>query len=304
MVSTLSIICMVITLLLSLVLPIAVFVWYGRTHKQKGIWIAGVLGAGGFALLQLGIRLTVLSMLTTIPAVVTWIEGHYILYCFLLAFTAGLFEVVARYGVAKILYMNKSLVNSLTYETGFMAGIGHGGIEAVALVGATYINNLIFTLLVNTGLWTTVLDNISAAALAAGDTAMYEAYASIQTTLIDTPWYLYLAGGYERLLTMIAHIAMTLVVFYFVSRKKDIIGVLIALGWHTAIDFFVPLFNGLASEYLGNRIPQNTAYACVYILLTVIALIAIVVIAKLKAKWKMLEDVNCQMTTENVVMGE
>lgn len=96
---------------------------------------------------------------------------------------------------------------------------------------------------------------------------------------------------------------ITLVVFYFVSRKKDILGVLIALGWHTAIDFFVPLFNGLASEYLGNRISQNTAYAYVYILLTVIALIAIVVISKLKAKWNMLEDVNCQTTTENVVMG-
>lgn len=295
MVSTLSMICMIVTLLLSLVLPITAFVWYGRKHKQKGIWIAGVLGAGGFALLQLGIRLTILSMITTIPAVVKWIEGHYILYCFWLAFTAGIFEVIARYGVAKILYKNKSLVNNLTYEIGFMAGIGHGGIEAIALVGATYINNLIFAILVSTGLWTMVLDAISAAADAAGDSAMYEVYAPVQTTLIDTPWYLYLVGGYERLLTMIAHIAMTLVVFYFVGRKKDIIGILIALGWHTAIDFFVPLFNGMASEYLGNRITQNMAYACVYILLTVIALIAIVVIMKLKAKWKVLEEVSCQM---------
>lgn len=304
MVSTLSIICMIITLLLSLVLPITAFVWYGRKHSQKGIWIAGVLGAGGFALLQLGIRLTILSMIMTIPAVVTWIESHYIMYCFLLAFTAGLFEVIARYGVAKILYKNKSIVDNLTYEIGFMAGIGHGGIEAVALVGATYINNLIFTILVNTGLWTTVLDNISAAASAAGDSAMYEAYASIQTTLVDTPWYLYLAGGYERLLTMIAHIAMTLVVFYFVSCKKDMIGVLIALGWHTAIDFFVPLFNGMANEYLGNRITQNTAYVCMYALLTVVALIASAVIMRLKKAWKPMEGADCQTVCIDAVSGE
>ena len=35
MVSTLSIICMVITLLLSLVLPIVIFVWYGLKQKKK-----------------------------------------------------------------------------------------------------------------------------------------------------------------------------------------------------------------------------------------------------------------------------
>lgn len=286
MVSILSIIFMIITLFLSLVLPIAVFIRYGKAHKQKGIWMAGILGACGFTLLQIGIRLPVLSVIGAIPGFLTWVERNYILYCFLLAFTAGLFEVLARYGVAKILEKGKGLTDSLSYEIGFMAGIGHGGVEAVALVGVTYINNLLFTILVNTGAWDKILGLIQSSGQPA---EAYEVYASIPATLIDTPWYLYLAGGYERVLTMVAHIAMTMVVFYFVRCKKDVIGILISLGWHTAIDFFVPLLNGFATDYLGNRISQNTAYILMYIVLTVIACIAIIVIIKLKKLWLMQE---------------
>lgn len=290
MVSTLSIICMIVTLLLSLVLPIAVFVVYGLRHKKKEVWIAGVLGACGFVLLQFVIRLPILSMISIIPGFMTWVEENYLWYCLALAFTAGLFEVAGRYGVAKIVSSQKGLNAELTYGTGFMAGIGHGGIEAVVLVGATYVNNLIFTVLINTGVWPTILNKLQVLMQTLGDNSTYEAYASIEDTLINTPWYLYLASGYERLLTMVAHIAMTMVVFYFVSRKKDIIGIIVCLSWYTAIDFFVPLLNGLASEYMGNRISQNASYVLMYILLTIIAVIALVVTKKLKRIWKSSEE--------------
>jgi len=253
--------------------------------------MAGILGACGFTLLQIGIRLPVLSVIGAIPDFLTWVEKNYILYCFLLAFTAGLFEVVARYGVAKILEKGKGITDSLSYEIGFMAGIGHGGVEAAALVGATYINNLLFAILVNTGAWDKILGLIQSSGQSA---EAYEVYASIPATLIDTPWYLYLAGGYERVLTMVAHIAMTMVVFYFVRCQKDVIGILISLGWHTAIDFFVPLLNGFATDYLGNRISQNTAYVLMYALLTVIAFIAIAIIVRLKKCWSLQEMVTAQ----------
>ncbi len=282
MVSTLSIICMVITLLLSLVLPIVIFILYGRKQKKKEVWIAGVFGAGGFALLQLGIRMTVLSVLGTLPAFVAWAENNYIWYCFALAFTAGLFEVVGRYGGAKILYCVKSLTKELTFETGVMAGIGHGGIEAVALIGGTYVNNLIFAIMINTGMWQPMLLEIEAT----GNAAMYETYASVQPLLTDTSWYLFLAAGYERVLTMAAHTMMTLLVFYFVAHKKDIKGILIVLAIHTAIDFFVATLSGLSTDYLGNVLSQNAVYIWMYAILTIIAVISIVVIFRIKNVWK------------------
>ena len=58
-------------------------------------------------------------------------------YCFVLALTAALFEVVARFGVAKILQKN------INCEQGVAAGFGHGGIEAIVLIGMTYVNNLL-----------------------------------------------------------------------------------------------------------------------------------------------------------------
>lgn len=296
MVSTLSIVSMVITLLLSLVLPIAIFIWYGMKQKKKEVWIAGALGAGGFALLQFGIRLTVLSVLGTLPAFVAWAENNYILYCFLLAFSAGLFEVVARYGGAKILYSVKGLAKQLTYETGVMAGIGHGGIEAVGLIGATYVNNLLFAIMINTGIWEPMLKEIEAT----GNTAMYETYATVQPLLTDTPWYLFLAAGYERVLTMAAHTMMTLIVFYFVAHKKDIKGILIALAIHTALDFCVAVLSGLSTDYLGNVISQNTAYAVMYAILTAIAVISLVVIFKIKKIWKQAEEI---ITEEETVDG-
>lgn len=281
MISTLSIICMVVTLLISLVLPLGVFALYGQRQNKNAVWLAGIFGACGFLIMQMGIRLPILNSLAAKPEFMSWVENNYIVYCLVLAFTAGLFEVVARYTVAKILQKSKKLAPELTYEIGFMAGIGHGGIEAVALIGLTYINNLLFSIMINAGEWQGLLETIKAA----GDNSVYEAYASVEAALIETPWYLYLAAGYERILTVIAHIAMTLIVFYFVSRKKDILGIVICVGFHTAIDFFVPLANGLASEYMGNRISQSTAYIVTYALLTFIAVAAVFIMIRLKKMW-------------------
>lgn len=289
MVSTLSIICMVITLLLSLVLPIAIFVWYGLKQKKKEVWIAGVFGTGGFALMQLGIRLPIVNTISAIPAFLSWAENNYIWYCFVLAFTAGLFEVVARYGGAKILYHSKSMTKELTFESGVMAGIGHGGIEAVALIGATYINNLLFSVMINSGIWDKFMATIQEAAVQTGDSTIYEAYASVGPLLTDTPWYMYMAAGYERVLTMAAHTAMTLIVFYFVAKKKDVKGVVIALIIHTLLDFFVVLISGLSTEYLGNVISQNVSYVLMYVMLTVVAVASVVVVFKIKRIWKITE---------------
>lgn len=303
MVSTLSIICMVITLLLSLALPIVIFVWYGLKQKKKEVWIAGVFGAGGFALMQLGIRLPIVNTISDIPAFLSWAENNYIWYCFVLAFTAGLFEVVARYGGAKILYHSKSLTKELTFETGVMAGIGHGGIEAVALIGATYINNLLFAAMINTGMWSKFLATIQEASVQTGDSTIYETYASILPLLSETPSYLYLAAGYERVLTMAAHTAMTLIVFYFVAHKKDAKGVLIALAIHTALDFFVVLISGLSTAYLGNVLTQDMAYAFMYVMLTVVAVASVVVIFKIKGIWKTTELILANEEPEKMENG-
>ena len=89
-------------------------------------------------------------------------------------------------------------------------------------------------------------------------------------------------AGYERVLTVILHIALTLVVCYYVSRKKDIQGVLICLVCHFAVDFIAPIMNALATDYLGNVISTNMSYVLAYVFLTVVAVVSVLAIRRMK----------------------
>ena len=293
MISIVSIISMCVTLAVTLVMPLGLFVAYGLKKNRNDVWLAGVMGAVGFVLLQINIRLPLLNSVAARPEFMNWIEKNYIWYCLFLAFTAGLFEVVARYVVAKILCFKKKITNNLTYETGIAAGIGHGGIEAITIVGMTYINNLLFAIMINAGEWDSMLAEVKVAAEQLGDMSIYQIYETVPQQLMDTPWYLYLAAGYERILTMIAHIAMTMIVFYFVSKKKDFAGVLICLFCHTMLDFVSAVISGLATDYLGNVLAQNAAYVCIYVFLTIVAVVSVFFLLRMRKVWKR-EDIDME----------
>lgn len=273
MVGNLTIITVCVTLCISLLLPVAVLIVYGVKNKGRGVWSAWLLGAAGFAVMQVVIRLPILSVLSLIPAFVEFSVRHYVLYCFILALTAGLFEVVGRYVVAKL--MSKKL----TCIRGIAAGMGHGGIEAMLIVGMTYVNNLIYIVMINSGQFDTIVQQTAAMGV---DTASLVA---LKEALVGTNAAVFLLAGYERILTMAFHVALSLLVCYFVSRKKDILGILICLVCHCAADFVTPLVNGLATPYMGNRISTTTAYVIVYIFLTVVAVLSVLLIRRISRKW-------------------
>lgn len=278
MVSVGTIIAIFVTLCVSAALPIGVLIWYGVRNKGKGVWTAWLLGAAGFFVMQIVIRLPILNILSLNEGFKQFAENNYVLYCLLLAFTAGLFEVAARYAVAKIMSKN------LTFERSIAAGLGHGGIEAILVVGTTYINNIMYVILINTG----AFDTVAAQAAAAG--ADVSALAGVKDALINTGSGVFLLAGYERILTMIAHVAMTLLVCYFVSKKKSAAGVIICLAVHTVIDFIPPIVSGMALGYLGNVITQKTAYVIIYTFLTALAAGAVVLISALKKKMEVCYD--------------
>lgn len=247
---------------------------YGIKNKGKGVWSAWFLGAAGFFVMQIVIRIPILSILALSPAFVEFAIKHYVLYCFILAFTAGLFEVAGRYVVAKL--MSKRL----TYTRGIAAGLGHGGVEAMFIVGMAYVNNLIYIIMINTGQFDTIVEQT--AALGVDTTSLV----AVKTELVSTNASIFLLAGYERILTMISHVALSLLVCYFVSRKKDILGIVICLACHCVVDFVTPLINGLAAPNMGSRISITTAYVIVYIFLTGVAALSILVIRKVNQKWK------------------
>ena len=157
MVSTASMIAIIITLFITLIAPVIVWIIYGVKNKGKGVWKALALGAAGFVLLQMIIRMPILNIVSLIPGFGTFVAEYYVVYCLILAITAALFEVVARFAVAKILQ------KKINYEQGVAAGLGHGGIEAILIVGMTYINNLLYAIMINSGTFAQTIEEIGRA---------------------------------------------------------------------------------------------------------------------------------------------
>ena len=274
MVSGTAILFMWITLFISLILPVILLIVYAVKNKGQKIVSAWFLGAAGFVVLQMLVRIPVLNILSMQPGFQTFAENNYVVYILLLGFTAGLFEVVGRLVVAKIMAKN------LTYERSIAAGLGHGGIEAMLLIGMTYINNLLYAALINSGAFDMVVEQTEAMGVDA--TALFAA----KDALLTTPAYLFGLAGYERLLTIICHTAMSLLVCYFVYKKQTMKGVLIALVIHTILDSVSGLISGLSTPYMGNVITENTGYVLIYGFLTIMAVVSLVIIVKVKKEFK------------------
>lgn len=110
----------------------------------------------------------------------------------------------------------------------------------------------------------------------------------IKSSLVDTASYVFYLAGYERVLTIIFHTAMSLLVCYFVYKKKALLGVGIAFLAHFLVDFIAPIISGMATPYLGNAvvISLETSYAIVYSFLTLVAIASVIVIIMIGKKWK------------------
>lgn len=269
-----SIATMCVTLFISLVLPVIALIVYAVKNRKQGVVGAWFLGAAGFFVTQIVIRVPILSALSLTPGFVSFAENYYVVYSLLLGLTAALFEVVGRYASAKILSKN------LTFTKGFAAGLGHGGIEAMVLIGMTYVSNLLYVAMINSGTIEVVIAQTEA--MGVDSTPIY----ALIDSLVNSPAYLFLLAGYERILAMIGHVAMTLVVFYFMAKKQTLKGIGICVLYHFIMDSMVGIIGGLATPYLGSVVSQNVSYVITYVFLTVMAAVAIIAISKIRAAWK------------------
>lgn len=279
MVSTGAFVGIFATLIITLVGPILAAIMYSAKHKGAGVWKAWLLGAAGFFVLQMIIRVPVLSVLGMFPWFQAFAENHYLVYCLILALTAALFEVVARFVVAKL------LEKKMNCQQGVAAGLGHGGIEAILLIGMTYVNNLLYAIMINSGAFDVLVAQTGAVSMP-NSVDLAEQLNQVKTALIETPAYAFYLAGYERILCVLFHTAMSLLVCYLVYKKKALLGVGIAFVAHFSVDFVSPVINGLATPYLGNVISQETAYVLVYGILTAVAVGAVVVIRKIGKAWE------------------
>lgn len=273
MVSAFSILACILTLFICLVLPVLILVLYSTKNKRQGVASAWFIGALGFLVPQVFIRLPILNTLAGAGWFLDFSQNHIFLYCICLAFTAGLFELAGRFAAAK--WMARK---SLTYKNALAAGLGHGGIEAILIVGMTYVNNLVIMLMINSGGFETLITQTTAMG---GDVAQLQA---VRTAILTTSPFLFLLAGFERILTMIAQAAMSMVVCWGVHVKKAGKASLVCLLFHTLIDTSAGI-SLLATDLGGNVLSQTTAYVIIYAILILAAGLSMNVLWEIRRRW-------------------
>jgi uncharacterized membrane protein YhfC len=189
--------------LLEILIPIAVgFYVIRRFGTSWRNWFSGAL----MFMVSL-IRIPLNGYITQLILAGTLTSYTYSLLVLAPSLTAGIFEETARYIGFKL------LIKDDAYEKGLTYGAGHGGIESMMLVGLNVLSIGVILL-------------TNPEALPPGQLA----------PILATPIYLPLVGLYERIMTMIIQIGLSIMVLESI-RKSDKRYLIAAVGLHTMLNF-------------------------------------------------------------------
>ena len=193
-----EIIIMAVTGIIAVLLPFIFMLVLSRKFKVR--WLPLILGIAVFILFALILeQLMHLFVLKPQPdgsiALISNAPWLYVLYG---VFAAGIFEETGRllaFLITKRHY--KDIDSAVSY------GIGHGGIEAAAIVGLGMLNGIIFAVLINSG-----SESLNALPIPKED------------LITSQPWYMYAIAIGERILAMSLHIGLSIIVFASVMMKR------------------------------------------------------------------------------------
>ena len=200
-----NIVGIVVSFIISVGLPIAlcIIVWRKTRARISSFFI----GAATFVLFALILE----QILHTVvrAAAGTALTGNIWLSALYAGLAAGVFEETGRY-----LAMKLCMKKNLNKQNAIMYGVGHGGIEAMLLVGMSCVSNLIVAVMINSG-QVSVLLNMSGV-----DESTYQLAVEQMTAVSAAPaWQFYMAG-LERIAAIIFHISASYLVYLAVKEKK------------------------------------------------------------------------------------
>ncbi len=218
-VPTLSIIFMGVSAVLSAAIPAALLLYFRK--KKKADILPFFIGCAVFILFALVIEGAVNSLLFSSPAGAA-IQSKPLLLALVGGLMAGLFEETGRFAAFRTVLRGRreNDANSLMY------GAGHGGIEAMLVLGASMITNIVFATAINSG-------GASLSALTAG--APEETLKAIGQ-LADVPSWTFLLGIIERCLAITLHIALSVIVWFGAKEPGKLWLYPLAIALHALTD--------------------------------------------------------------------
>jgi len=222
MVPVLSIIIMVICFILSAGVPLAMIIYFKK--KYNASVSSFFIGLGVMLLFAL-----VLEQIMHKAVLATDFGAS--LYNSTIGFAlygglaAGIFEETGRFLAMKFVMKKK---HGNDYEA-LMYGAGHGGFEFFVILLSASMTNFVYSIMVNT-------NQTELLFAAATDESTRAAIQSAIDELISANPALFLIAPLERVLAITAQIALSVLVWYAATNKKNISLYIIAILLHALLD--------------------------------------------------------------------
>lgn len=185
----------------------------------------------GWRILLIGAATFILSQVGHIPfnALMTWLfsktalvnlsaQGALIFNAIFLGLSAGFFEELFRYGMFRWW-----LKDAHTWRRAILAGVGHGGAEAIILGGLALFAMIQLT----------AARNMDLSTIYSG-TTLQTAQSQVQSYW-SMPWYASMLGVVERLFTIVIQVSLAVIVVQSFLRKQKR-WLWLAIGYHALID--------------------------------------------------------------------
>lgn len=217
----LSIIFMVVSMIISFAIPVGLFIYFFR--KKHADILPFFIGCGVMFVFALIIE-SIFHQIILGSSVGDTILDNTWLYALYGGFMAGLFEETGRFVAFKTVlkkYTGKD-INALMY------GAGHGGFEAVALVGFSMISNIITSVMINSGMFEMITATLS------GD-QLEQLEAGVED-LITLPSYMFLVGSIERVSAVIIQLSLSVLVWFAAKNNNRLYLYPVAILLHLIVD--------------------------------------------------------------------
>lgn len=210
------IIYLLINIIISFGIPIGALVYFIR--KKNRCVKPYFIGMLVFFISQMILRIPLLNnVISKMDWYMEMSTFYPVIVMIFLGLTAGVFEEVGRYLGFKI-----ALRNNRRWIDGIAFGIGHGGIEAMILLGMASLQNLFIVI--------------------------SKGNESVLNILYSNGPYI-LLGGLERIFAIMIHIGLTMIVLYGINKNK-IRYLFLAIILHGLVDFIVVLLSSLGINIL------------------------------------------------------
>lgn len=226
-VSTSSLLFMLLTAVLGIALPlITAIIWCKKKHEP---FTTVLIGAATFLLFAIVIEKPLQALVISLDSPVSqFVNARPVLWGIIVGLFPGVFEETGRFVAFKTVLRKRK-----QRETGLSHGIGHGGFEALFILGITYIEYFVFAIMLNQGSFVELMIE------PVKDTLTPEVVKQITGIVEQITTFSVATMGValvDRLIAVLYHIGASIMVFYAVKDKKKWWLYPLSILIHTVID--------------------------------------------------------------------